>query len=172
MSNDKNISATASNCGENPPTKKKNWFIRHWIWTSIGVLTLFSIIGNSSNISSTTSGESSVSKSEETEQKPEKLPPLQLNAWNWKVEHGYITVTGEVENLSDKPIKSLMAMAKFYDADGNFVKSSDGMVEYQPLLAGQSSPFRAMSTHNPAIKEVKLEFKKMFGGQVKFKERE
>ena len=69
-------------------------------------------------------------------------------------------------NLTDKPIDSLTAVIEFRTADGTFVKSEMGIVEFQPLLPGQTSPWKVMTTHNPAIEKVGLRFKRMFSGAV------
>jgi hypothetical protein len=46
------------------------------------------------------------------------------------------------------------------------VKSADAMVDYQPLLPGQTSPYKAMTTLNPAVASCQVVFKTMFGGAV------
>jgi len=77
-------------------------------------------------------------------------------------------IRGEVKNVSNRPIKNLMAVATFRTGAGGFVKSDDALVEYNPLLPGQTSPFKVGTTHNPASEKCRLSFKTMFGGEVKY----
>lgn len=92
-------------------------------------------------------------------------PKLKVLAYTWSREHGYITMEGQVKNLSDEPIDGLQAVGSFYKGE-TFVTSDSGMVEYQPLLPKQTSPFRVMLTDNPAIDGATVEFKTLFGGTI------
>lgn len=95
-------------------------------------------------------------------------PPLKLHSWTCVTEYGFTTIAGEVSNRSALPIDSLMVVGVLRTNGGDFVKSSAAMVEYQPLLSGQRSPFRVMLTHNPAGKRCHVAFKTMLGGQVRY----
>ncbi len=59
---------------------------------------------------------------------------LQVGHWNCDEAYGYFTIEGVVTNLTTKPIDSIVAVGTFYDGAGNFVKSDNGLIEYQPLL--------------------------------------
>ena len=59
-----------------------------------------------------------------------------------------------------------MVTAIYTTGNGDVVKTSDAMVDFQPLLAGQRSPFSTMTTDNPAIRTCNVAFKTMFGGEV------
>jgi len=87
----------------------------------------------------------------------------------WSREYGYITLEGEVRNISGLSINEIVAVAKAYTEDGTFVKSDDALIDYQPLLAGQASPFKVIMSDNPAIKSMRVEFKKFWGGTISTK---
>ena len=91
---------------------------------------------------------------------------LELQSMNGTRQYNFITVTGEVKNISDKPMEAVQAVVSFYTEDGTFVKESSAIIEYNPILAGQTSPFKAIGTDNPAIKTWKVTFKKLFGGTI------
>ena len=91
---------------------------------------------------------------------------LEVKSWRCEEENGYIFVHGEVRNVTNEPLKHVMVVGIFHEKDGTFVKSADALVEYDPLLAGQSSPFKAGTTHNPLIKSCDIGFKTMLGGQL------
>lgn len=98
------------------------------------------------------------------------LPKLKLTAGEFYTEHGYFIYEGEVKNVSSEPIDNLQAVATFVKADGSFVKSDSAMVDYQPLLPKQSSPFKVMATENPAGTHARIEFKTMFGGTIDYQD--
>lgn len=69
-------------------------------------------------------------------------------------------------NRTDKPISRLMAVGTFTNASHDLIKSATGMVEYQPLMPGQKSPYKVMASLNPLISQCHVAFKIMFGGQI------
>jgi hypothetical protein len=85
---------------------------------------------------------------------------LELKAFSWTKSRSYATVEGLVRNISGVPIDRIQAVAIMSDASGQFVLSSSAMIEYQPLLASQESPFRVMVRWNPAMKGGRVEFKR------------
>lgn len=92
---------------------------------------------------------------------------LELTAFSWsKTGTSYATVEGLVRNISGKPIDRVQAVAMMYDASGQFVSSSSAMIEYQPLLASQESPFRVIVRWNPAMKTALVEFKRFGQGEI------
>lgn len=95
-------------------------------------------------------------------------PPLRVDSFRCEREYGFMSISGKVKNTSDRPIDNLMIVGLFSQSDGTFIKSSSAMVEYQPLLPGQSSPFKTMTTHNPSATKCEAEFKTMFGGTVPY----
>jgi hypothetical protein len=97
-------------------------------------------------------------------------PPLQVPAWNClsDPEVKYVEVRGEVRNLSVAAIDDIDAVATFRTSDGTFVKSADTLIEYQPLMAGQTSPFHILATINPVIQTAELSFKELSGGSIAF----
>ncbi len=79
---------------------------------------------------------------------------------------GYWYVEGEVKNISDHPIKSLMAVSSWYDKGGTFIKSDSAMIEFDPLMPGQTSPFKTITRGNPEMSRYTVAFKAMFGGPI------
>jgi outer membrane murein-binding lipoprotein Lpp len=103
---------------------------------------------------------------ERREQKEKAASSLELLRFSWSKEYGYVTVEGLVKNISGARIEGVQAVAIFTDASGNFVSSDSAMIEYQPILVNQSSPFKVMATWNPEMKKCRVEFKTLFGGQL------
>jgi hypothetical protein len=60
----------------------------------------------------------------------------------------YHIIEGQVKNVSSQPLKNVTAVGIWLDKDGEFIKSDDAIIEYNPILPGQTSPFKTMSTGN------------------------
>lgn len=95
-------------------------------------------------------------------------PQLQLMGKSATRDYDYLTVSGEVKNISNGSMKDVEAIASFYDKDGNFITSSDALIDYNPILPGQTSPFKVMQTYNPAITNWKVTFKYLIGGEIPY----
>jgi hypothetical protein len=94
------------------------------------------------------------------------VPPLEIQSWRCGAESGYAKVEGEVKNVSAQPLRNVAAVATFRTKDGTFVKSEDSLIDYNPILPGQTSPFKVLTTHNPSITNCEVGFKHLFGGEI------
>lgn len=91
---------------------------------------------------------------------------LIIENWRWAdSSNSYYRVEGLVTNRTSQPIRSILAEARFYDSDGNFVHADDALIDYNPLLPGQSSPFDIIVRKNPGFASAGLHFR-TFGGQA------
>ncbi len=97
-------------------------------------------------------------------------PPLLLGSWAFNILSGgsYVEVAGTVTNQSGRSLEHVQAVVTFKDKSGGFVTTDTGMVEYDPLLPGQTSPWKVMARHNPAMETAHVGFKTMFGGSLDF----
>jgi len=73
---------------------------------------------------------------------------------------------GRVKNISNASIKGIQVVVSHLDKDGKFITSDSHFIEYNPILAGQISPFKVMTRYNPAMKKATLDFKKFGGGSI------
>jgi len=103
-----------------------------------------------------------------TDSEPEYF--LELIATTYAREYDYITVEGQVKNISGVNLESIEAVVQYYDDNDNFVKSDSALIDYNPILAGQTSPFSVITTDNPAIKRYSVTFKYLFGGTLPTKD--
>lgn len=81
--------------------------------------------------------------------------------------YGFHTVEGQVQNLTDSNLENVMAVVTWYTDDDQFITSDETLIEYNPILPGQTSPFEVMSQSNPAMSRYRVEFKTMFGGTLR-----
>ena len=117
---------------------------------------------NQSNTSGSSSNSSSYSAPREY------TPPLEVISWKCDKEYSYVFVRGEVKNISSRSIENVMAVGEFRTKDGTLVKSEDSLIDYNPILPGQTSPFKTGGTDNPAITKCNLSFKTLFGHQLDY----
>jgi hypothetical protein len=99
-------------------------------------------------------------------------PPARLRVTNWSCQlrarlpdHGGRSLEyfpGKYEGHTGRSI--LLTEA------GDFVSSDDALIEYNPLLAGQTSPFKTITKGNPAIKRCKIGFKHFWGAEISFED--
>jgi hypothetical protein len=94
-----------------------------------------------------------------------KLALLSANGYEAEV-GGYHYIEGQVKNVSDEPLQNVMVVGTWYDKDGNFIKFDDALIDYNPILPGQTSPFKTISTGNPAMARYSVGFKTLFGGSL------
>lgn len=91
---------------------------------------------------------------------------LELKSPSWHEEYGYAVAEGSVTNLTDEPMRNVLAVAVFYDQSGNVITSDSALIQYQVLLPGQTSPFKVMANWNPAMKTSSTEFQEFGGGTI------
>jgi hypothetical protein len=78
----------------------------------------------------------------------------------------YYVIEGQVKNVSGQSLRNVEAVGTWYDKTGGFIKTDSALVDYNPILPGQISPFKTMSTGNPAMSRYTVEFKTLFGGTL------
>lgn len=86
--------------------------------------------------------------------------------WSWSEDYGYVTVEGQVRNISGRKLENVEAVASFFAEDGTFITSDSSLVEYNPLMPGQVSPFKVMKTYNPLMRKASIGFKTMWGSAL------
>ncbi len=91
---------------------------------------------------------------------------LELLSSSGVKEYSYATVEGQVKNISKQSLENVMVVVEWYTDGGDFVKSDDALIDYNPILAGQISPFKSITTDNPAMTKYKVSFKELFGGKI------
>jgi hypothetical protein len=78
--------------------------------------------------------------------------------------------TGFVRNISDKPLKDVQVVIEWTDESGTPISSDDALIDYNPLLPGQESPWDVYGNYNPALTQYRVRFKEFFGGTIATKD--
>ena len=105
---------------------------------------------------------------DEEKERLKALSDLELISWSWSEEHGYVTAEGQVKNISGQKLKSVEALVTWYDSNGTMITYDSSLIEYNPIMPGQTSPFKVMEQYNPAMKKAGIEFKFMWGSMIPF----
>lgn len=98
-------------------------------------------------------------------------PQLELQSWHWGEEYSHAIAEGTVKNISGENLRNVTAVVTFMSKDGSFITSSDALVDYNPILPGQTSPFKVITTHNPAMRRARVEFKELMGGTIAYRDK-
>lgn len=106
--------------------------------------------------------------------KPPSLPaapdtrPLELLSRKCGKENINVFIVGEVKNISSESMEKVMAVGKFRAKDGTLVKSEEASIDLNPILPGQTSPFKVGGTDDPGITDCYLSFKNQAGQQLNY----
>ena len=94
---------------------------------------------------------------------------LIIESWSWQRSGSgaFVEVNGEVANNTSKKLDGVVAVATFKTADDELVTTAQSIVEFNPLLPGQKSPFKCITAFNPRMKTCSLKFKFLMGRQIK-----
>ncbi len=76
-------------------------------------------------------------------------PRLQLITSDVTSANGNITVSGDVKNISNATIEHVIAVAELGAPDGRIVKNATAPVDYEPVMPGQTTPFKVVFPNIP-----------------------
>lgn len=95
-----------------------------------------------------------------------QVSALELLSFRCDLEGNYIYARGEVKNISTSKLENVVAVGSFKTARGELVKSGESLIEYRPLMPGQTSPFKVMATRNPEGTHCQIGFRLISGEKV------
>lgn len=95
---------------------------------------------------------------------------LIVESWHWEADAriGLVTVEGLVTNNSRQPLENVEVVATFRTSERQLVTSETSLIEYNPILAGQTSPFKVIVRYNPAINACSVGFKNLAGVSIDY----
>lgn len=97
-------------------------------------------------------------------------PALEVISFKWggTAGGGYVRAEGQVKNISGERLENVEAVVTFSDKNGGFITSSDALIDYNPIMPGQTSPFSVKETDNPAMHTdtAVVDFKFLMGGTI------
>ena len=69
------------------------------------------------------------------------------------------TCEGTVRNLSARTIEGVQVVLEWVDDQGAVQATNSGPIDYNPLLAGQESPWTLVGSYNPALTKFIVSFR-------------
>ena len=84
-------------------------------------------------------------------------------------DYDYLIAEGQVKNVGSEKLTNVLAVVSCYDENGAFISHDHALIDYDPLLAWQISPWKTMVRWNPAMERFSVEFT-TFDGQLIFTE--
>ncbi|MCH7656629.1 MAG: hypothetical protein IIC95_11720 [Chloroflexi bacterium] len=76
---------------------------------------------------------------------------------------GFAYVEGRVTNISGRTLENVTAVAQWFTPAEEFITSDTALIQFNPLLPGQTSPFKTITTLNPAMESCSISFQTLFG---------
>lgn len=95
---------------------------------------------------------------------------LELLSANAMTEYGYNKTNGQVRNISGANLENVSAVVTWYTKNDEFVRTDDALIDFNPILPGQTSSFSTIGRGNPEADLYTVEFKKLFGGTIAMKD--
>jgi hypothetical protein len=167
-----------SSCGAAaPPSAPPQLDPRSRIWpyaaAALGLLLLMGMCTSVLNESPTApSHPAPVSNAVRSDPHPSGAELALLSRRGYRTEGSdFMIVEGRVRNISSDPLRNVEAVANWYSSDGSFISSGDALVEYDPVLPGQTSPFKVMTRANPEMHRFSVEFKTFAGTKIEVVDR-
>jgi hypothetical protein len=82
----------------------------------------------------------------------------------------YMTVEGEVVNLTEQSLERIAVVITWRDRVGGFITSNTVLIDYDPILPKQTSPFKVISKRNPQMDHFDISFRQLGGPMLPMKD--
>ena len=94
------------------------------------------------------------------------ISDLELLAFHWSARGSYVTAEGRIKNISGRRLEGIQAVVEWEDGKGNFITSGSAVIEFNPLMPDQTSPFKVIERYNPEMVRALVNFKLIFGEKL------
>ena len=78
----------------------------------------------------------------------------------------FIRCEGFVKNLTSNVLENVEVLINWYDANDIPRSSDEALIDFNPILPGQTSPWSSIGTYNPALTTFRVQFKELLGGSI------
>ena len=78
-----------------------------------------------------------------------------------------LTCEGFVQNTTASAMSNVMVVITWVDSNGVPQRTDEALIDYNPVLAGQQSPWSMIGNHNPALNRYRVSFKELLGGTIR-----
>jgi hypothetical protein len=79
---------------------------------------------------------------------------------------GFRKCEGYVKNITNEALDDVEAVVTWVDANRTPYSTDDALIDYNPILPGQQSPWSTIGTDNPALTHFHVQFKELMGTTI------
>ncbi|HLV80469.1 MAG TPA: FxLYD domain-containing protein [Chthonomonadaceae bacterium] len=79
---------------------------------------------------------------------------------------GFVTITGSVANHATRTLRDVEAVAELLDSHGRTIGLESALIAFDPLPAGQPSPFRVEMVDNARAVAYRVRFRQISGSAL------
>lgn len=97
---------------------------------------------------------------------PQAAPLVALVSSECNRQSTFIRCDGAVLNLASRPLRDVLVVIIWNDANDIPQRSDEALIAYNPLLVGQASTWSVVGTDNPALKTFRVAFKYISGETI------
>lgn len=100
-------------------------------------------------------------------------PLIELRSWRWSRSGSghFVQADGEIANVALWPLDHVEAVVTWYAKGGALITSASALIEYDPLMPGQRSPFKVLGKWNPAMADARIDFRTFSGRPLRWVQR-
>lgn len=95
-------------------------------------------------------------------------PPYKLALISSSCAHsyGFNECKAFVKNITPESLQDVMVVITWVDQNGTPQSADQALIDYNPILSGQESPWSTIGTYNPALTRYRVQFKELLGGTI------
>jgi hypothetical protein len=82
----------------------------------------------------------------------------------------FVECNGSVRNGTNESLSNVEVLILWSDAGNRLQRTDSALIEYNPILAGQTSPWQTIGTRNPGLTAFKIAFKNLLGGTISYRD--
>lgn len=80
--------------------------------------------------------------------------------------YDYVTITGQVSNLSSRPLRDVEAVVEIFDREGHLRAVETALIAFSPLSPGEQSPFRVQCRYDGEVGSFRVRFRHLLGAPI------
>lgn len=80
--------------------------------------------------------------------------------------HGFVTVCGEVRNISPCTLEKVEAVVEFMDRAGRLQSVETALLELPTVRPGEESPFSVHALDKPSLASYRIRFRRLLGPTI------
>lgn len=82
----------------------------------------------------------------------------------------FIECSGALRNISGAVQRNVQIVIQWVDSAGTTQSSDSALIEFNPILVDQESPWKVIATYNPAFTKYKISIAQLGGGTFRYRD--